>query len=569
MTKRYRYLASFSVLLFVAVSASAQVAPDAGSVRQEIEKDQKQLQPKKALPEPIPNAAVATPNAAPAATVTVTAFQFKGNKIVATPELTVAVAGFLNRPIRFSELQQAAIAVADRYRRAGWIVRTYLPPQDVSNGVVTIGVIEALFGSVRVDGDPPKRISFARLESMVSSQQVARETETPLNAGKLDRSLLLINDLPGFATSANLAIGKRDRETDVMLKVTDEPLFNGELSIDNSGSRFTGEDRVIATVSGNSLFHIGDQLNTTLLHAQGINYGQVTGTAPIGYSPWRVGPHVSYLKYELVAPEFSALKINGRSTAVGLDITYPLIRARSKNLYFSFSYDNSRFNNEANSVVTTKYKISTLEVGLKGHRFDNVGGGGINNAALTFVSGKADLSDSPNKLADAASTKVNGGFNKVRYLLGRQQHLTDNLSLYVGINGQLANGNLDSSEKLYLGGATGVRAYPASEAGGDQGMLANVEGRAHLPHNFNATAFYDWGQITVNRNNNFAGAATLNSYNLQGIGMAVGWASSFHLKINASWSHRIGSNPRATNAGNDQDGTLKKNRFWLQASMSF
>ncbi len=558
------------MLLLMAVSASAQVVHDAGTVRQEIEKQQEPIPSKKAEPTQIPNTAAPISNGVQTATVTVTTFHFKGNKLISEMELAKAVSGYLNRPINFTELQQATMAVAETYRHAGWIVRTYLPPQDVSNGVVTIGIIEALYGSTRLDGDPPKRISVARLESMVSSEQVARETEKPLNATKLDRSLLLINDLPGIAATANLAIGKRERETDVVLKVTDEPLFNGELSIDNSGSRFTGEDRVTATVSGNSLFHIGDQISTTLLHAQGINYGQLSGTAPIGYSAWRVGPHVSYLKYELIAPEFTSLDIKGSSTSAGLDATYPLIRARAKNLYFSFAYDNASYKNEALEKITSKYKISTIAAGLKGHRFDDFGGGGINNAALTFISGKADLNDSPNHDADATSTKVNGGFSKLQYSFSRQQYLTDRTSLYVDVTGQLASRNLDSSQKFYLGGATGVRAYPASEAGGDQGILLNLEGRLRLPHNLSATGFYDWGQITVNRNNNFTGAATLNNYKLQGVGLSIGWVTHFHLGIQAAVAHRIGDNPRAAdNNGNDQDGTLKKNRFWLQASMSF
>ena len=566
MKKKHLLALLFTAVLLAVTSVSAQVAPDAGTLRQEIEKQRAAVEPKKAAPAEISSATASSPSVTTSASVTVTSFVFNGNKLLSEKELSAALVGFLNKPLGFAELQTAAVTVAETYRRAGWIVRAYLPLQDVSNGTVTINIIEAVFGETRFDGDPPERISFERLESMVAAQQ---EADGPLNAARLDRALLLISDLPGFTTSANLAVGKHERETDLVLKIHDDSLFSGELTVDNTGSRFTGENRVTGTLFGNSLFHIGDQLSTTLLHAQGVNYGQLTATAPLGYSGWRLGPHVSYLKYDLIASEFAALDIQGTSTAMGLDATYPLIRARAKNLYFSFTYDNARFNNEANNVITTHYKVTTLEAGLKGHRFDNFFGGGINAAALTFTSGKVDLNDSPNKLTDAATTQVNGGFNKLRYFASRQQHLTDYISLYVGVSGQLTNRNLDSSEKFYLGGASSVRAYPASEAGGDQGVLANVEARMRLPHSFSVTGFYDRGQITVNRNNNFLGEATLNSYSLQGAGLSVGWVSDFPLSIKATVARRIGNNPRATANGNDQDGTLKKTRFWLQASMSF
>jgi len=566
MKKSISGLPLFLLSLF-ATHVFAQVSPDAGSVRQEIEKNRPESDVQKKLPPEIGNGADESARASKGPTITVTSFHFSGNTLLTTAQLNAAVAAYLNRPIDFGELQKAAIAVAEAYRKAGWIVRAYLPVQTIGSGVVNIAIVEAVFGRTRLEGDAPTHIAFDRVESIVATQQLAG---APLNSNRLDRALLLISDIPGISASGNLAAGKRERETDLVLRVHDDALFSGNVSVDNTGSRFTGEVRASATVFANSLFHVGDQISTTYLHAQGINYGQLSGTAPIGSNGWRVGPHASYLKYDLVASEFSALDIHGNSTSYGLDATYPLIRSRSKNLYFSAVLDSSQFKNFAGDITTTKYKINTIELGLKGHRFDGLGGGGINSAMLNVITGKADLGGSPNEAADAATTKVHGSFSKLRYFLSRQQHLTDATSLYVGITGQLASKNLDSSEKFYLGGASGVRAYPASEAGGDQGLIANVEGRMRLPRNFSVTGFYDWGSITVNHDNSFLnGAATRNKYSLQGAGVSFGWLSDFGLSVKATWAHRIGDNPHATASGMDQDGSLKKNRFWLQASMSF
>ena len=564
MKKDIWHLFAIAMLSLSSLSAFAQVAPDAGSVKQEIDKTHP-AEPEKRAPPEI-SAAAEVPRAATGPTVTVTSFHFSGNSLLTTAQLNAAVAGFLNRPLSFAELQQAAAAVADAYRKAGWIVRAYLPVQTIGNGSVDINIVEARFGQTRLEGDEPQHVSSTRLESIVSSQQSAGAS---LDVNKLDRALLLISDLPGITASGNLAAGKKDGETDLVLRVHDDAPVSGSVTVDNTGSRFTGEGRASATLYGNGLFHIGDQVSTTLLYAQGINYAQLSGTAPIGNNGWRVGPHFSYLKYDLVASEFSALDIKGTSTSYGLDASYPIIRARNKNLYFSFAYDNSSFKNESLGVISTKYKVSTYELGLKGHRFDSLGGGGINSAMLSFTGGQANLHGSPNESLDTATTKVHGSFNKVQYFFSRQQHLSDVTSLYVGVNGQLASKNLDSSEKFYLGGSSGVRAYPTSEAGGDQGMIANVEARRRLPHNLSLTGFYDWGRITVNHDNNFAGAATMNNYSLQGAGVSMGWVSDSGFSIKATYAHRIGNNPHPASTGNDQDGSLHKNRFWLQASFSF
>jgi hypothetical protein len=68
------------------------------------------------------------------------------------------------------------------------------------------------------------------------------------------------------------------------------------------------------------------------------------------------------------------------------------------------------------------------------------------------------------------------------------------------VSGQTASKNLDSSEKFSLGGINGVRAYPQGEASGDEGYRGTVELRHNVMPNVQATVFYDWGKVTINRN---------------------------------------------------------------------
>ena len=72
-----------------------------------------------------------------------------------------------------------------------------------------------------------------------------------------------------------------------------------------------------------------------------------------------------------------------------------------------------------------------------------------------------------------------------------------------------------------------------------------------------------------NKFNDIAGAAARNDIDLKGAGVSAGWTASFGLTLEATVSRRIGSNPNPTSTGDDQDGSLEKTRFWLQASMPF
>ncbi|MEI7455320.1 MAG: ShlB/FhaC/HecB family hemolysin secretion/activation protein [Nitrosomonadales bacterium] len=503
-------------------------------------------------------------NALIGATVTVKTFKFSGNTLLSEAALQKIIAPYLNHPLDFTQLQDAVAAVAAAYRDAGWIVRAYLPQQEIEEGVVSIDIIEAVFGGARFEGVPATRLSSETISRYVNAAQPAG---TLLSAHAIDRILLLLSDIPGVSVTGSLSEGQALGQTDLILNTVDQPLFSGNAGMDNAGSRATGNQHLSANFNLNSPLALGDQLGANLMASSGSSYGRLAFSAPVGYDGWRVGTSASYMAYKLVAPEFLTLHVQGSSVSYGLDASYPLIRSKLNNLNLAFNYDHKYFNNEANFATTTRYALNTLTAALNSTIQDSGFGGGVNTMGLSWLTGRVNLNGSPNQLADTATTRTDGQFNKFRYSASRLQTLTESVAAYLSISGQLAGKNLDSAEKFYLGGANGVRAYPASEGGGAGGQMFTAELRGSLPHHFSLTGFYDWGQVTVNHNNNFAGAPALNNYSLQGFGVSAGWLSDFGLNLKTTWARRIGANPNPTLTGTDQDGTLIRNRFWLLASL--
>ena len=203
--------------------AAQQARPDAGSLQQQIDRERMPALPPKALPE----AATPVPAMKPPVglSVTVKAFRFSGNSLLKADQLAPAVAEFLDRPLDFAELQKAAAAVANVYREAGWIVRTYLPEQDIKDGIVTIQIVEAVFGRVILEGAKPVRGDLDRVIAIIEAQQ---PPGAPLSAEALDRALLIAGDQPDVAVSGTLGEGTADRATDLLIKLTDKPLLTGE-----------------------------------------------------------------------------------------------------------------------------------------------------------------------------------------------------------------------------------------------------------------------------------------------------------------------------------------------------
>lgn len=545
-----------------AVGAHAQTIPDAGSLRQQLEQDRRPVLPPKAAPQlaaPLPLTSIG------GATVTVTEIRFAGNTLISGAQLAPVVAPYLNRPLDFAQLQNVAIAVATAYRQAGWVVRAYLPQQDLDGGVLTIQVVEAVFGKV-VQQDDGQRVAPARIAAMVAA---AQQAGAPVHGDALDRALLLIEDLPGVRVTGSLAEGAGQAETDLVLALADGPLVAGDAIVDNTGSRSTGRNRLLASVNLNSPLHLGDAANAVLVHTEGSDYLRASYLVPVGFAGWRAGASASYLRYRVLGAEFARLDARGDSSTGGVEASYPLLRARLANLYLSLNLDQKRFDNRSGGAVTTHYRSNSAGATLNGNRFDDWQGGGASSASVTFTAGNVDLDGSPNQAADAASVRSAGGFQKLHVTVTREQVVTDTVGLYGAVAGQAASKNLDSSEKFYLGGANGVRAYPGNEGGGSQAVLINLEARLRLPAQLRLTGFVDWGRVQVNQDNAIAGAAVPNVFTLKGAGLALDWTAQAGYSVKATAARRIGSNPNATAGGRDQDGSLDRTRLWVQAALPF
>ena len=553
---------SFALGLLAASLAQAQTPPDAGRLQQQIEREQQPVLPPK-LP---PAAAILPPKmrALSGQTLAVAQFKFAGNTRLTAGQLGAAVAPFLNREVDFSQLEAAASAVASAYRDAGWVVRAYLPAQDIAAGVVTIQVVEAVFGKVVLDGPAARWVKPAVVLAIFEAQQ---QRGALLNAEALDRALLLADDLPGVSVTGSMLEGANGGETDLLVKLGDEPRYVGDISLDNTGSRSTGANRINASLSVNSLLGLGDLFSLGATKTSGSDYARLSQTMSLGSSGLRLGVNVSRLQYKLVAAEFSALGARGTADSAGLEANFPVVRSRTRNLFASFSADSKQFANDSGGAPVSVYSNTPVSIGLNGNLFDELGGGGANNASLTLSHGRINLNGSPNQTGDAATVQAAGAYRKWRYAVSRQQMLGDSLSFSAAWSGQWANKNLDSSEKFYLGGVYGVRAYPSSEGGGALGQMLNLELRQRLAGGVNLTAFYDIGHVTVNASNQFSGAAALNDHSLKGAGLALGWQMASGASVRATWARRIGANPRPTATGADQDGTLVHERVWLSASL--
>jgi len=543
---------ALAVLTLTAGAAKAEIAPDAGQSIREIQTKTLALPPRQTLELNLPD----TPDTNPTTsgpTMQVAQFTLTGNQAIGSADLLPLLADLQNRTVSFGELRAAAARITLFYRQKGYpLARAYLPAQDVENGV-TIAVLEGHFGEVKLNN--ASRISDGTLAAPLH----ALKNGEAVRAGTLERSLLLLQEIPGVEVHSTLKPGTAVGASDLLVDARSAPMVSGQVDLDNYGNRFTGEYRLGSTLNLASPLGIGDQASMRIMGSdENQHYYRAAYQLPIG--PWatQIGVAYSDMNYQL-AKNFDNLNASGNAKIASVFVQQPLIRTRDFSLTVQLQFDDKRLKDDIDLYDYKSNKHSSVvTASLNGNARDNFLGGGLNAFSLAWSQGSLTLDNPQDINLDDQTAKTRGTFHKINPSVVRLQRLTDRISLYGQIQGQWADGNLDSSEKISLGGAYGVRAYPEGEAQGDQGYVANVELRYALTEIVQLFTFVDHGEVRLNKDT-WVDGENHRGLSATGVGSTLS-AGNWHLMAVAAW--KLGN----ADAQSDVDRTP---RVWAQVSRSF
>ncbi|WP_277373337.1 ShlB/FhaC/HecB family hemolysin secretion/activation protein [Pseudomonas sp. AA-38] len=536
----------------LSLSVAAATAPDAGQVQQGLDRQPLQLEPRQSLPLNLPDTP-ADPAADAGPRLQVNGFILEGNSALSSEELLGLLADLPGQELSVGQLQAAANRITRRYREQGYpLARAYLPAQEIEGGVVKISVLEGRYGEIHVD-------NTLGLGGSALAPLSALQRGDAVQSQPLERSLLLLRDTPGVEVKSTLRPGASTGTTDLLVDLQRAPLVSGSVDMDNYGNRFVGQYRLGGTLNLNNPLNLGDRLS---LRAMGSDedqrYGRVAYQLPLG--PWstQFGAAYSDMDYEL-GQDFEDLRAHGNARIASVYAIQPLVRSRNFSLFGQLQYDDKRLKDDIDLFGEKSDKHArVVTLTLNGNSRDDLLGGGLNSFALGWSQGSLTLDGAQAQRTDDATAGTRGRFHKLNPSLVRLQRLSDRFSLYTQLQGQWADGNLDSAEKLYLGGAYGVRAYPQGEASGDQGWLANVELRYALTAAWQLSTFVDHGEVRLNKD---AWTVDDNHRSLSGAGLGAQWASNgWQISTVAAW--RLG------NADAESD-VSRTPRVWAQVVRAF
>lgn len=500
----------------------------------------------------------------------------RGNTVVSQVELAKILAGYEGKTLDFTALNQLTGDISKYYRDRGYLLaRAYLPKQEIKDGGLEVAVLEGKIGDIKVNMDEVKRLRRTQVDKLIADikkEAVAKDS-------KLERSLLLLNDLPGIKVNSTLTPGASVGAADLLINVKEGRLFSGGVDLDNFGNRYTGVYRAGASLNVNDLSGYGDQLSLRAQTAgSGLLLGRIAYNMPVGGQGTKLGIAYTDMTYEL-GKDLEILDYEGKSSVLSFYAAHPFIRSRRTNLYGTGGYDYKRMEDEGLGLTINDRQVDVLAFGLSGDWRDGLGGGAVNAAGFSLSRGDLDIQDVVAKATDAQTAQTDGSYTKIRYNLSRMQYITPMLSAFASLQGQFASGNLDSSEKFILGGPYAVRAYPQGEAAADEALLVNLELRWDLPldHKYGIPQmifFYDFGRVLNLHDGPWYGwqggnANLLNSYSIDGAGLGFNLTKTDNYMLRAIYARKIRDNSGADANGNDSDNRDDDNRFWLQMVKQF
>lgn len=519
----------------------------------------------------------------------VNGFKITGNTVLPESDLQSKLKVLVGKNLNLQQLREAADQISDYYRAKGYLIaRAYIPKQEIRNGIVEMQIIEGRLDKVNLKSagspivNPSVQVDF--IGKAIPKNAVISEAE-------LERALLLLSDTPGVSNvQSSLEPGSAVGTSDLNLTTTSGPRYFGSVDADNFGSRYAGSIRAGITAGVNSLTGYGDQLTfrgqttgtNSMQQGSQTNYGRVAYQLPIGSDGFKLGAAYSVMRYQL-GLNYQDTATNGTANTASLFGSYPFVRTRNFNLYGQVGYDNLTMTNNSMGFQISNKIVNNGNVGVSGNSRDSYLGGGMNTFGATVTMGNLGLENSNGYSSlDALTAQTAGSFQRYNLNFSRLQAVTNSMHFVINATAQLASKNLDSSQQFYLGGPTGVRAYPVGQGTGSQGALMQLELHQEIVNSspigaISAYGFYDLGGVQLFKNtwNNWnqpnprTGQSLSQNTTLQGAGLGVKATVNDRAYLNLTWAHTIGTSQSVSVYGMNANGMNQSNTFWFQGVLQY
>lgn len=410
-------------------------------------------------------------------------------------------ADMLGDVVSLADIYGLANTLTQKYRNDGYILtQVIVPPQTIENGTVQLRVIEGHVDQIIIEGEEGSATDIIRkYASNLKENNI-------LNAQKLERYLLLINDLPGVSARSVLSPSATKTGASDLTIIVERDKYEAEVSLDNHGSRFLGPYQASFSNSLNSVLGFNERISAQFVISGDKNrtdellFGSLLYEQPIN----QYGTKVRFLgSITSTEPGFTLdqFDVEGQSHFLSATVTHPFIRSRTTNIFGRASFDLRSVDSKNDLEPTRKDRIRSVRVGATAQFIDTFMGVGVNAIDFEVSQGVDIFGSSQNGATSLTRAAGDPNYTKAELQLQRLQRLTSQLNLLVAGQGQWASSALLSSEEFGVGGTDIGRGYDSSEIVGEDGIAGKVELQWNEPHaikyvdDYQLYSFFDAGRV--------------------------------------------------------------------------
>lgn len=416
-------------------------------------------------------------------TVFIKNITFIGNSYFNDKSLLYYSRNYINKNLTFNQIMELTSVITQQYRKKGYFVASaYIPKQSIKDGNLKIAIVEGSYGKFDIDND-----SLVNKNIIKNIFNKVKKYDDIISIKNLQRAMLLVNDTPGVViTKARMRAGEEVGTSDFSFITRKTNQYDGYYLIDNAGSRYTGEYRLILGLNINSPFKIGDKFSLSGLVSNETNLtnARLAYSLPLNSNGLRSEISYSQTDYSL-AKEYKDLEAKGSAKTLGIAFSYPIIRSESENLYFKTGIARKQLKDEQLNSINDSKKATIFNLGLQ-----------YNTSYLLY-----NLKSKDNIGINFTNGDLNGSYNKISLDFEKDTQINEKISLESSLSLQYSinNRNLDGSEDFSIGGQNGVKLYPSSELSAENGYLVNIEAKYKLPSIYSVNTslglFYDIGRV--------------------------------------------------------------------------
>ncbi|MGD0142557.1 MAG: ShlB/FhaC/HecB family hemolysin secretion/activation protein [Rhizomicrobium sp.] len=379
--------------------------------------------------------------------------------------------GLIGQDVSLANIYDVADAIEKEYRAAGYLlVRAYVPPQHVKDGIFTIRVVEGFVESTSVEGGSPA------VRSQVKAYLAPLLREHPPRLKTIERALLLSNDIPGVAATGVLRASPSVPGASDLIVTLTAPSVTGGLSSTNRGSHFSGIWTVTGTAAYAGIFG-ADELDATVTTTPGDlkqqDSGQLRYRTEIG-DDGLMGTLLGAITHGVPGGSLGAADILTNSWAVGPRLTYPLIRTREDTVTLDggFTVQDAKVDILGVGISHDQWRVLDVSVSYASNDFL----AGVFTSAFDVAQGLPILGASPDHSPEL-SLDGRSDFTKATALLHYTNTLAAPFSFAIAGTGQYSFEPLITGEQILFGGTQIGRGYDPGAITGDSGAGGSFEVR--------------------------------------------------------------------------------------------